>query len=152
MGERTIERSFLIELGSALHKYGTPAHRLEASLENMGQAMGNEIQVFSTPTSLFFSFQTNEGPDDVQMLRVLPSPENLGKLCEIDEIADEVAQKNLSPEKGLTQLRKVIKKPDPYNSVWTTAAFALTSTCISIILGGSQVLVNAKAAVVQTLL
>jgi uncharacterized membrane protein YjjP (DUF1212 family) len=142
-----VERTFLIELGESLHKLGTPAHRLEASLENMGRELKTQVQVFSTPTSLFFSFKNQIGSDDVQMLRVYPSPENLGKLCDVDEVADQVASGLLSPKKGLVQLRKHMQKPDPYGQVATSLAFGLTSTSISIILGGSSLDVFCSAII-----
>ena len=62
---------FLVECARALHRYGAPAHVLEAEMVRTGSRLGIAVQIFSLPTYLAISV----GPLDRQRtfhLRVDP--------------------------------------------------------------------------------
>ena len=48
------KRRFIIQLGKALHKFGTPAYRLEIHLQNVAEFLGLKAQFIITPTALTF--------------------------------------------------------------------------------------------------
>ena len=50
------EIAFVLALARALHRYGTPAHRLEEALEIVGKDLGLKGEFFSTPTTIIASF------------------------------------------------------------------------------------------------
>ncbi|HSP79592.1 MAG TPA: threonine/serine exporter family protein, partial [Myxococcaceae bacterium] len=81
--------AFTLQLGEALHRYGTPAHRLEEHLGLVARQLGLEARFFSTPTSIFASF----GPPEAlrtSVIRVAPGELDLGRLATLDALADEV--------------------------------------------------------------
>lgn len=55
------KRRFIIKLGKALHKYGTPAYRLEAHLQNVSALLEIKARFMVTPTTL--TFILSEGLD-----------------------------------------------------------------------------------------
>ena len=77
---------FIIDLTSALHAAGTPAHRLERTIEDITDRLGLRAVVFSTPTMLMIGL----GPATAQrtvLLRVHPVDVHLGRLDALDHIA-----------------------------------------------------------------
>ena len=44
---------FILRLGVALHRYGTPTHRLEMALARLSTELGVDGQFFVTPTAIF---------------------------------------------------------------------------------------------------
>lgn len=51
------KRRFIIKLGKALHKFGTPAYRLEAHLQSISKVLGIEGYFLISPTSMTFVLQ-----------------------------------------------------------------------------------------------
>ena len=54
------KRRFLIRLGKALHKFGTPAYRLEAHLQNVADFLDMQASFIITPTALTFVLSHDE--------------------------------------------------------------------------------------------
>ena len=42
--------NLLIEIARSLHRYGTPSHRLEGILVDVGRSLGQDVAVFCVPT------------------------------------------------------------------------------------------------------
>ena len=61
--------SFVLSLGRALHRYGTPAHRLEEALLECCRRLGLAAEVFTTPTTILMSFG-EPGELRTRMMRV----------------------------------------------------------------------------------
>ena len=127
---------FIMKLGSAFHRYGTNAPRLELALTNIANSLGITGNFFSTPTYLAVSIDTEDG-QVTRHIRVSPGEVNLAKLSAVDHIADEVCDGKLSIDKGIKFLDKVKLSSDRYNKTITTIAFGLTSLALAIIFGGS---------------
>ena len=104
--------ALLLELGRALHSYGTPAHRLEAELAALARTLGVEAEFFSAPTAIFAQFG---GPGGVA--RVEPSEVNLEKQTLLDEVAERVRHGAL----GLV----VLFRARPGDAPWIVAAGAV---------------------------
>src|SRR5437667_6623281 len=83
--------AFVIKLGKALHRFGTPAHRLEEALGLVLQKLGLEGQFFSTPTGMFASFGAPE-EQRTTLIRVEPGQVDLEKLILLDDLTNKVIQ------------------------------------------------------------
>jgi uncharacterized membrane protein YjjP (DUF1212 family) len=109
--------TFVLALGEALHRYGTPAHRLEDALGAVSERFGLKGQFFSTPTSITAAFG-ELGRQSTHLLRVQPGSIDLRRLAEVDEIAGEVIRGELDIEQGLERIEQVRLAPRLY-PVWS---------------------------------
>lgn len=135
--ERNLDenRRFLVKLGRALTRLGTPAHRLESSLELVAEALGLEAQLFSAPTMLMVSV----GPAGAQhtlMFRVEPGEIDLGKLVQVDEVAQGVGQGRMSTAEGEAALDAIDVAPARYGPKLVLPAWAVVSAAVARFLGG----------------
>ena len=114
----------MMSLGAALQRWGIPAHRLEARMNDVAERVGLEAQFFSTPTSLMAGF----GPlptQSVRLLRIVPENVDLSKLIDLDRIADDVANGGVTPQEALRQVRAVDERRPHYRAWAVIVAFAL---------------------------
>ncbi|MFA6228858.1 MAG: threonine/serine exporter family protein [Rhodanobacter sp.] len=112
----TTRIAFLLELARRLHQYGTTAPRLEMAVAGVAQRMGLAADVWSSPTAIIISFadlgQGDEGvAQSTQVMRLAPGDVNLARLCEADQIADQVISGDLDLREGFRRLRE-LGRPD----------------------------------------
>ena len=112
----TTRIAFLLELARRLHQYGTTAPRLEMAIAGVAQRMGLAADVWSSPTAIIISFadlgQGDEGvAQSTQVMRLAPGDVNLARLCEADQIADQVISGDLDLREGFRRLRE-LGRPD----------------------------------------
>jgi uncharacterized membrane protein YjjP (DUF1212 family) len=138
--------SFVLDLGRALHTYGTPAHRLEDVLARVSKRLGLAGQFFATPTSLFAAFGRVE-EQRMHLLRLDPGETDLERLVEVDRIGGEVIAGRLTPDAGSARIELAQSRPGRYGPVVHTLAFALTSAAAARFLGGGAREVAAAAAI-----
>jgi len=102
---------FVVELARRLHEYGTAAPRLEDVVNLVSARLGLACNVLSTPTSIVMSFSDPAREDGLaeitQVVRVPPGEVNLERLCQVDEIADQVIDGRLDLAAGRRRLREV---------------------------------------------
>jgi uncharacterized membrane protein YjjP (DUF1212 family) len=102
---------FVVELARRLHEYGTAAPRLEDVVNLVSARLGLACNVLSTPTSIVMSFSDPAREDGLaeitQVVRVPPGEVNLARLCQVDEIADQVIDGRLDLAAGRRCLREV---------------------------------------------
>lgn len=137
---------FVLGLGRALHRYGTPAHRLEEALAIVCRQLSLTAEVLSTPTFLMVRFGD---PADLRtsMLRLETTELDLAKLAQLDRIADQVAQRELGPEAGLARIEAIERAPRVWGKPLETLTSALTPAAVSVFFGGGARDVVAAAAV-----
>lgn len=87
----TLEQDFLVESATMLHKYGTPAYRLERVMKRVATSLGVDAEFLYTPTSLLVSFR--HGLHRTRLRRIEPGGSELGKLIEFDTVLDELETK-----------------------------------------------------------
>lgn len=126
---------FILRLGRALHTYGYAAHRLEAVLSEASTRLGLIGQFFSTPTSIFASFGSQEDQRTF-LLRVEPGDVDLGKLAALDRTILAVARGEMSPAAGSRRVDQIVAAPPRYGPVATVLAFGLASAAACRFLGG----------------
>lgn len=97
---------FVLRLGRALHRYGTPAHRLEEALLECTARLGLAAEVFTTPTTIIMSFGD---PSELRtrMMRVEGGELDMAKLARVDALADAVASQRLAPGEGVRALSEL---------------------------------------------
>lgn len=129
MHDRVV-REFIIELGVALHRAGTPAHRLERALVGVAARLGVEAQFFTTPTQLIVGFGP-VGDQRAAMVRVEPGEVNLEKLAALDRLADAVTAGEVTLDAGLSHIRRIVDEPARPGAPVLIAAYGLTSAAVA---------------------
>ncbi len=135
MAEDQESVDFIVELGTALHRYGTPAHRLEGALSSMAAILNLDAQILTTPTSIMVGFGS-PGAQRTALIRVEPGAHNLEKLAAVDQLAEEVASRALSLEAAIAQLHRINEAANCVGPLWTTLAFPVVTAASTTFLGG----------------
>lgn len=141
---------YVLALGRALHRYGTPAHRLEEALTRSCKALGLEAEVFTTPTAIILSFGE---PEDLRtrMMRVEGGELDMDKLARLDAIADDVAEKSLTPAEGVTRLADLVAAPRRFGHALSTLMHGITAGGMAVFFGGTLADVALAAGIGLTL-
>jgi uncharacterized membrane protein YjjP (DUF1212 family) len=117
---------FILALARALHRYGTPADRLEEALSRLGRKIGVEAQFFCTPTSILVSFGD---PAELRtaMLRVDGGELDMGKLAALDALADAVARKPVEVADGARRVEQIVGARPTWRSLPTLLAHGVST-------------------------
>ena len=108
------KRRFIVKLGKMLHKFGTPAYRLETHLLNVAQFLGIGAAFAITPTVLtFVIWQPGEDSEYTHVARVTPGELDLGNLSRTDEIVDAVGEKRMTLQEATARLNEIAAMPNP---------------------------------------
>lgn len=132
-GKPAIE--LVIDMGRALHAYGTSSHRLEEALDRLSGHLGLSGQFFSTPTAIFASFG-GSGAERTILVRAEPGSTDLEKLTQTEEVLHGVVGNRLDVEAARQALQHIASTPPRYGRFVTTLAFALASGSAARFLGG----------------
>ncbi|TBR40222.1 MULTISPECIES: threonine/serine ThrE exporter family protein [Dyella] len=127
--------AFLVELARRLHQYGTSAPRLEMAISGSAQRLGMTAEVWSSPTALIISFadmgQGDEGIAQVtQVMRLSPGDVNLARLCQADQIADQVIAGELDMREGFRLLRELGRPDTKREQAGVIASYGLASASV----------------------
>ncbi|QAT83164.1 hypothetical protein EJ065_1564 [Corallococcus coralloides] len=127
--------AFVLRLGHALHRHGTPAHRLEGLMMKVSERLGLEARFFSTPTSIFASFGP---PEDLRtsLIRVEPGDFDLERLILLDMLADDVIQGRLTPTDGAARVEAILARPPRYGPVLQLLCWMLAGASAALLFGG----------------
>jgi uncharacterized membrane protein YjjP (DUF1212 family) len=137
---------FVLTLGRALHRYGTPAHRLEEALRVCCLRLDLEAEIFTTPTAIIMSFGEPTALR-TRMLRVEGGELDMDKLEQVDDVADDVAAQKLTTAEGRARLEQIQKSPPQYGRAVSTVMHGLTAGSIAVFFGGGLAEVVAAAGV-----
>lgn len=127
---------FVTNFGRVLHAVGTPAHTLEATMQDLCRRFGLKGEIVSLPTAIFSSF-TNGEEEVTKIHRVEPVGVDLGKLSQVDMIAREVISGQRSYEDGILGLEAIIDAPEPYGKRMRIACFLLSAIGFLVLFGGN---------------
>ncbi len=125
---------FILHLARALHAHGYPAHRLEAVLGEVAARLGVEAQFFTTPTSIFAAFGTQD-TQRTHLMRVQPGEPNLGHLSRLDGIMSEVLDRHITASEGSTRIVALLAEPPRWSKWQTLVAFIIASGAVSCFFG-----------------
>jgi uncharacterized membrane protein YjjP (DUF1212 family) len=125
---------FVLALGRALHRYGTPAHRLEEALAIVCRRLSLSANILSTPTWLAVGFGE---PAELRTATVrLASMElDLGKLAALDALADAVAGRAVTPAEGLVRIAAIESGASTWRPWTITLAHGVSSASFSVFFG-----------------
>lgn len=137
---------FVLALGRALHRYGTPADRLEQALGVVCTQMGLAAEIFTTPTTIIMSFGD---PTELRtrMLRVTSGELDMHKLEQVDALADAVAAATVTPADGVERLERILASPPRYGRAVTTIGHAFASAGMAVFFGGTLADATVSAAI-----
>ena len=135
MTDRESSIGFVLALGRALHRYGTPAHGLEEALRRVSARLGLETEVFSTPTAIIMSFG---GATELRsrLLRVEGGELDMGKLAKVDALADAVIAHAVTPEEGMRELEAILAGPPRFGRVPWTLSHGVVAGSLVVFFGG----------------
>jgi len=126
---------FAIRLAEALHRFGTPTHRLEETMAHVMERIGLTGRFFSVPTGIFASVGP---PEDLNtgLIRVTTADVDLEKLCDLDELGDAVIAGEVDVADGSRRVDLIVGRPARWRSAHQLAAFALSSAAAARFFGG----------------
>jgi uncharacterized membrane protein YjjP (DUF1212 family) len=138
--------AFVLALARALHRYGTPAHRLEEALRRVCVRLGLDAEVFTTPTAIIMSFGD---PTHLRtrMLRVDGGELDMSKLARVDALTDDVVAKRVTVSEGVARLDAIVTSPRQFGRVVSTLVHGTTAGSIAVFFGGSVADVALAAAI-----
>jgi len=134
-----IRIGFVVDLAARLHEYGTAAPRLEDVINLVSARLGLACNVLSTPTSIVMSFSDPAQDDGLaevtQVVRLPPGEVNLKRLCQVDEIADQVIDGRLDLAAGRRRLREFGRstRSKSFQS-WMVASYGISAGSIAALL------------------
>lgn len=129
------KRRFIIRLGKALHKFGTPAYRLEAHLQDVALFLGIHASFIISPTALTFVLSPDEEQQEYNhLVRVKPGELDLGALARTDELVDELSSGQRSLSEAIERLDEISNKPAPYGFLLTFLAFGASSGAFAMLM------------------
>lgn len=131
-------RRFIVKLGKMLHKYGTPAFRLEAYLIEVATHLGVRASFIATPTSVIFVIWTDKHEDEYHhAARLQPGELDLNCLSLTDELANDLLAGVIPLAEADKRLDEIDKMPNPYGKWLTGIAFALATGAFAVLMGAS---------------
>ena len=131
-------RRFIVKLGKMLHKYGTPAFRLEAYLGEVAKYLGVHASFISTPTSLTFVIWSDRHEDEYNhAARLLPGELDMNALSLTDELASELLSGKLTLSEADKRLNEIDAMGSPYGKWVTGVAFAMATGAFAMLMGAS---------------
>ncbi len=133
-GEAISASRLVTELARMLHTAGTPAHELEERMQGVSRILGAPAKFFSTPTSLFVSFDGLER--NTFLVRVTPGSVDLAKLSQLHELQSAIEREELAPEGVWQRMQAIEEMPSLYGSVITLASFGLIAGSAAVFFGG----------------
>jgi uncharacterized membrane protein YjjP (DUF1212 family) len=127
--------AFVLALGRALHRYGTPADRLEQALANVCQQLALAAEVFTTPTTIIMSFGA-ETELRTRMMRVEGGELDMTKLAQVDGVADDVSERRITAEEGSRRLAEIIAAAPVLGHGISTLAHGLAAGSLAVFFDG----------------
>ena len=132
----TQQQTFIIQLGTALHQFGTPAYRLESHLKNVSALLGLQGSFLIMPTALTFILASETDPRPLNhIVRVMPGDLDLGSLARTDELVEELDSGQRTLEQAIERLEEIKNKPNPYSAFSTFLAFGFSGGAFSMLMG-----------------
>ncbi|MBJ6978574.1 MULTISPECIES: threonine/serine exporter family protein [unclassified Luteimonas] len=127
--------AFMVELAEHLHAYGTTTPRLEGALELVAQRLGLECEPWTNPTGMVLSFSDPMRPpgdgDATRVLRLPPGENDLGRLCDVDRIAEDVLAGRIGLAEGHAALRALDRPLTRRQNLMQVLGFGLAAVGIA---------------------
>ncbi len=122
----------ITQLGRTLHECAMPAHELEERMNTVSSVLGTPASFFSTPTSLFISF---EEPSETRMVRVTPPSIDLARLSRVHQLQLAIESKHL-PQEEIWRELSAIEQAKTYGTCIDVFALGLIAATATVLFGG----------------
>ena len=130
-----------------LHKYGTPAFRLEAHLAEVAAYLNVHASFISTPTSLTFVIWSDHHEDEYNhAARIEPGELDLGSLARTDELVSSLIAGQftlIEADQRLTEIEQQVKFLHPLGMM---CSYSVATGAFAVLMGAS--LLDALASAV----
>ncbi|MBX3725485.1 MAG: threonine/serine exporter family protein [Xanthomonadales bacterium] len=142
---------FIVEMARSLHRYGTPAPRLENAVSQVADTIGLVCNINSNPTSLLFSFREQGGPETVleevtRVVRLEPGGLDLKRLTLADAVVESVLAGALDVDDGYARLLE-IEAMSGMDGRLVLAAYGLIGAALAVLLARGWADVLAAGAI-----
>ncbi|MDX1624942.1 MAG: threonine/serine exporter family protein [Wenzhouxiangellaceae bacterium] len=127
--------TLVLNLGRALLNAGSPAHRLETAMQVMAERLGLHAEFFSTPTALIASLGDGQR-QQTYLARVEPGSTNLGKLSELTEVMERLAEGTLDPVEADRLVQEIDARPPEHRGFGLWLAYVMVSAGACALIGG----------------
>jgi len=132
------KRRFIVRLGKMLHKFGTPAYRLESHLQDVARLLQIGAAFAITPTVLtFVLWIPGEDNEYTHVARVSPGELDLGSLSRVDELVDALASSKMTLKDVEQKLEEIAHAPNPYSRWATFAAYGASGGAFAMLMRAS---------------
>ncbi|MFC4655253.1 MULTISPECIES: threonine/serine ThrE exporter family protein [Rheinheimera] len=132
------KRRFIVRLGKMLHKFGTPAYRLESHLQEIAKLLQIGASFAITPTVLtFVLWIPGDDNEYTHVARVSPGELDLGSLSKVDELVDALASSKMTLRDVEIKLEEIANAPNPYSRWATFAAYGASGGAFAMLMRAS---------------
>lgn len=137
MDEYLEKIDFVMLAGSALHRYGASADRIEVACKQISIRLGLNADFFSLPTGIFASFKNEDLTEFTRLERLSPGGINLDKYSLVDKTIDNVLDHKLTLAEGRKFIKQTMAKSSLYKSWLVNLSYGVIGASIAIFVGGS---------------
>ncbi len=125
----------IVSLARALHTGGAPAYELESRMEQVASTVGAPARFFSTPTSLFVTFESRDHL--TRLIRVSPAETDLARLARLYELYRAIRTGRLEVPQALARLDEIEQTRDDYGAVLDVICYPVVGASAALFLGGN---------------
>jgi len=130
---------FVQKLGEALHRFGTPANRLDEVLFLISKELGLEASFFSTPSAIFYAYDLPGERGYARLQRIYDPELDLSKLARLDRLFNQVIDGDIPIDQAAAKVDAITSAPAPYPKFISWLAFGATSAAaVNFFDGGMQ--------------
>jgi uncharacterized membrane protein YjjP (DUF1212 family) len=141
-------RRFIVKLGKMLHKYGTPAFRLEAHLAEVAAYLNVNASFISTPTSLTFVIWSDKHEEEYNhSARMQPGELDLGSLARTDELVSLLIAGERTLAEADERLSEIEAKVKYFHPLGMMCAYSLSTGSFAVLMGASLLDAAATSAI-----
>ena len=141
-------RRFIVKLGKMLHKYGTPAFRLEAHLAEVAAYLNVHASFISTPTSLTFVIWSDQHEEEYNhAARMQPGELDLGSLSRTDELVSSLIAGELNLIEANERLTEIEEKVKYFHPLGMMFAYSFSTGSFAVLMGASLLDALASGAI-----
>ncbi len=127
--------SLVLNLGRALLRLGSPAHRLETAMEIMAGRLGLSGQFFSTPAGLIVALGDGTR-QQTYLVRENPGSADLGRLADLSDLMEGLSDGTLDPVEADRQVTAIVERTHPLDTLRRIAGTTLVGAGGAGLLGG----------------
>jgi uncharacterized membrane protein YjjP (DUF1212 family) len=145
LDEKSAEMAdFLVVLGTALHAYGTPTHRIEEAVTEVARKHGLRAQFLVTPTSIQASF--GQGSRRAHYLERVDAGEvDLQKLTRLHRLLQAAYQGEIDPASAAAEVEEVRDAEPGYPRPVLALGFSLASAAAARVFAGGPAEIGVSA-------